>query len=139
MREFTKSLFSYALAVSLFPIRQAQNAFNTKDDGEHEGAATRAAMAVANATADQFGETLSSAFRMLDNVQRGLVGLAFSFLDRPDRAWSEGLERKARRSSEPVRAAEALSHEDQPLAPPARRSPPNKRPVLVRSHLGRSA
>src|SRR5437899_11484188 len=72
MLEFTKSFFSYALAVSLFPVRQAQNMFSPQ-----EGAGTGAAMAVANATADQLGETLGSAFRVFDNVQRGLVGLAF--------------------------------------------------------------
>ena len=86
MREFTKSLLSYSLAVSLFSLKQMQNLLTPTERGQYEGPATKAFSAVTNATTDQFGETLGSAFRMFDNVQRGLVGLAFSFLTPPQRS-----------------------------------------------------
>ena len=80
MREFTKALFSYSLAMSFFGLKQMQNLVTPSDPDEHKGPATKAFESVTNATAGQFGETLSSAFRMMDNVQRGLVSLTFRFL-----------------------------------------------------------
>lgn len=79
MREFTKAMFSFSLAVSLFGLKQAQNLLTPQERDERRAPATKAFDSVTNATTDQFGETLNSLFRMLDNVQRGLVGLTFSF------------------------------------------------------------
>jgi hypothetical protein len=84
MREFTKSLFSYSLAASLFSLQQLQNLAASKREEEREGAATKAFRSATKATIDQFGGTLTSAFQALDNVQRGLVSLGFSFLDPRD-------------------------------------------------------
>ena len=81
MREFTKSMFSYSLAVSLFALKQLQNIATPQADDSRKSDATRAFENLAAVTTDQFGETLTSVFRMFDNVQRGLVGLAFSFLN----------------------------------------------------------
>src|SRR5712671_4248343 len=97
MREFTKALFSYSLSLSLFGVKQAANFFTPAGRNQIGDPATKAFDAVTNATAAQFGGTLHSAFRSLDNVQRGLINLVFSFVPFPERNES----RDAR--SEPVR------------------------------------
>ena len=79
MREFTKALLSYSLATSLFGLKQMQNLITPSDPDEHRGPATKAFDSVTNATINQFGGTLKSLFGAVDNVQRGLVSLTFSF------------------------------------------------------------
>ena len=80
MREFVKSFSSLMLAMSLFSLKQAQNAASPRDPGEGRGPAEKAMDSVTNATVNQFGETLRSTFHALDNVQRGVVGLGFALL-----------------------------------------------------------
>src|SRR5262249_34272993 len=79
MREFTKALLSYSLATSLFALKQMQNLITPSDPDKHRGPATKALDSVTNATTNQFGGTLKSLFGAVDNVQRGLVSLTFSF------------------------------------------------------------
>ena len=120
MRELTKSFFSYSLALSLFPLRQMQNLMTPAGRDGKKGPATEAFDALTNATTDQFGETLGSAFRMLDNVQQGIIGLMFSFLgfgsskgrsDRGETAPPHG-NSDIHWSSEPVPAADLFSPEN---------------------------
>jgi hypothetical protein len=79
MRELTKSFFSFSLACSLFGLKQMENLLTPKARDEDKGPATKAFDSVTNAYTQQFGETLNSTFRALDNTQRGLVSLMFSF------------------------------------------------------------
>jgi hypothetical protein len=115
VREFTKSLNSYLLALSLFGAKQAQNILTPPERGHRKSTATQAFDSVTHATTDQFGETLNSAFRALDNVQRGLVELTFSFLTPfSDRPGSADVEPAPSRSdalgpSEPTRAVDELT------------------------------
>ena len=81
MREFTKSLVSYSLATSLLGVKQVANLFTPTERDENRSPATKAFDSVTHAATDQLGETLNSAFRMLDNAQRGMVNLGFSFLN----------------------------------------------------------
>jgi hypothetical protein len=121
MREFTKSLFSYSLALSLFPLRQVQSLLTPADREEPKGAATKAFDAVTDATTSQFGETLHSVFRVLDNVQRGIVSLTFSFLDSTGSGGRHGHEETTPQgdihwNSEPVSAADLYRPENSYVA-----------------------
>jgi hypothetical protein len=80
MREFTKSLFSYSLAASLFSLQQLQNLTTARREKEKEDPATKAFRSATKAAVDQFGGTLKSTFQALDNVQRGVISLGFSFV-----------------------------------------------------------
>ena len=80
MRELTKSFFSFTLASSLFGLKQMENLFTPRERGDENGPVGRAFEEVTDAYTQQFGETLSSVFRTLDNTQRGMVSLMFSFL-----------------------------------------------------------
>jgi len=80
MREFTTSLFSYTLALSLFGLKQTQNLVLPGKVEDVGGPATEAFESLTNATLDHFGGTLTSFFRTLDNVQRGVIALTFSTL-----------------------------------------------------------
>jgi len=111
MRQFTKSLFSYSLAASLFSLKQIDNLVAPKGRDRQDGAATKAFHTLANAQEEQFGETLRSAFRMFDNVQRGLVGIAFNLVspaqlgsgrNRDSRDVEDNQEHQPR-SAEPIR------------------------------------
>lgn len=79
MQEFVKSLSSLTLALTLLSVKELENLATPRERGERRGPATRALDSVTHATTDQFGETLRSAFSAADNVQRGLIGLGFSF------------------------------------------------------------
>jgi len=119
MRELTKSLFSCSLALSLFTLKQAQNLLTPAGSGEDAHPARKAFDAVTHSTTDQFGETLGSAFKMLDNLQRGLTGLAFSLMtgrgggshSTNDRTEEE--DRTREESSEPLLAADIYRSEVQ--------------------------
>jgi hypothetical protein len=80
MRDFVKSFSSMGLALALFGVKQIENVVTPRDRGQRRGPATKAMDAVTNATVDQFDETLYSTFRMMDNLQRGLIGLSFSLV-----------------------------------------------------------
>ena len=80
MGEITKSLASYWLAVSLFSIQQIDNLLHV--DGElAERSSIRAIETVVNATTGQLGDSLRSTFRMVDDLQRGVIGLTFGLLN----------------------------------------------------------
>jgi hypothetical protein len=115
MREFTKSLFSYSLALSLLPLRQMQNLMTPSKRDEDRGPAAKSFDALTGATVDQFGETLKSTFHMLDNVQRGLISLAFGFFGSGGRTGRrETLPPRGdiHWSSEPVPAADLYNTEN---------------------------
>jgi hypothetical protein len=80
MREFTKALFSYSLSLPFFGLKQAQNLMLPGKSDDFRGPAIKAFESVTHATIQQFGEPLGSVFRMMDNIQRGLIGFTFSTL-----------------------------------------------------------
>jgi hypothetical protein len=77
MREFTKSMGSLMLALSLFGLKQMQNIVTPRERGARRGPGAKAFDSVTHATTDQFGETLRATFRVMDNVQRSVIGLTF--------------------------------------------------------------
>ncbi|HTM47357.1 MAG TPA: hypothetical protein VL285_01670 [Bryobacteraceae bacterium] len=80
MREFTKALFSYSLSIPFFGLKQAQNIVLPGKSDDLRSPAVKAFESVTHATIQQFGEPLGSVFRMMDNIQRGLIGFTFSVL-----------------------------------------------------------
>ena len=69
MREFTKSLFSFSWAMSLFGVQQTTNLMSPEK-------AVKAFESVTEATQTQFGEVMKSTFNAGDKLQRGAVDLA---------------------------------------------------------------
>jgi hypothetical protein len=70
MREFTKSMMSYTWAMSVFGVQQMVNVFRPSQ-------ATESFDNVTEATRDELGDGWRAAFRAGDNLQRGMVDLAF--------------------------------------------------------------
>jgi hypothetical protein len=68
MRDFTKSMFSYSWAVSLFGMQQMLNLMTPSK-------ATKAFDAVTDTTEEQFGDVMKATFRAGDNIQRGILDL----------------------------------------------------------------
>ena len=77
MREFTKSVISYAWSSSLFGLQEMAK-FLTPQGWLQTDQAARSFNSVAKATADQMGSIARSSFRAGDNLQRGTVDLMFS-------------------------------------------------------------
>lgn len=93
MKEFTKSLISYSLALSLFGLKQFDNMMRPSGRGERKGPAAKAFDSVSSATTQELGSTLNTVYRAADSFQRGLVELTFTllfpFADRGPRASAE--------------------------------------------------
>jgi hypothetical protein len=70
MREFTKSMMSYTWAISLFGVQQMFNVFRPSRAAESFDNVT-------DATRDELGDGMRAAFRAGDNLQRGMVDMAF--------------------------------------------------------------
>jgi hypothetical protein len=109
MREFTKSLFSYSLAVSLFSVKQVQSLFTA---GE---VSTGPLDDLTDATAGRLGERLGSVFRTLDGLQREFVGFTFGlFMPFSSSAPAKNERELVPSSSEPMRWVEVMPD---PVAP----------------------
>ena len=105
MKEFTKSLFSYSLAISFLGLKQIDNAFRSRQKGEHKSPAAKSFDSVTAATKEQFGETLTSTFQAMDNLQRGIIELTFSVL------WPFGSSTRGRRDSSTEEASTTTTSE----------------------------
>jgi hypothetical protein len=68
MREFTKSIFSFSWAMSLFGVQQTTNLLSPAE-------AAKAFDAVTEATAGQFTDVLKTSFDAGDKLQRNAVDL----------------------------------------------------------------
>jgi hypothetical protein len=107
MREFTKAMGSYLLAMSLFGFKQIDNLIAPRERGERKGPATQALDSLTAATLEQLGDGLATTFRALDSTQRALFGLWFNmflpFLSNYGSASSReaAWERKGEQSSPP--------------------------------------
>jgi hypothetical protein len=80
MKEFLKSLSSYSLAVSLFPIEMARSVLSYGDREHHRVSAVEALDSITGATVRQFGGAMIATFSALDHAQRGLIAVAFNTL-----------------------------------------------------------
>lgn len=73
MREFTKSIFSFSWALSLFGIQQTANLLSPAK-------AAQAFESVTQATEGQINDSLKTTFNAGDRLQRNAVNLFFGFL-----------------------------------------------------------
>jgi hypothetical protein len=80
MKEFTKSLFSYSLAMAFFGLKQVDNVLSPAPGNGGKPPAIRSLDRLTTATTGEFGEMLKAAFRSADNFQRGMVELSFDVL-----------------------------------------------------------
>ena len=78
MKEFTKSLFSYSLAMAFFGLKELDNMMSPSDG--RKPPAIKSLDAVTSATVAQLGETLKDSFRAVDSFQRGAVELMFDVM-----------------------------------------------------------
>lgn len=80
MREFTKSLFSFAWGMSLFGAKQVVNTFTPQNRNQPLSKTTRAFNDVTYSMNEQLDDTLRMAFMIGDNMQRGMVDMMFGLL-----------------------------------------------------------
>jgi hypothetical protein len=76
MREFTKSLFSFSWAMSLFGARQMTGLLSRPGQGQ-TGGCVEAMDEVTKAMENQLGETLEQTFKAGDKLQRGALDMMF--------------------------------------------------------------
>src|SRR6202047_1237767 len=87
MREFTKNLFSFSWALSLFGLKQAGNLLNPQQVLKGAPDASKAFDSVTGSVVDQFGKTLRQTFDAGDKVSGEIVDLVFGVLGvRPGQA-----------------------------------------------------
>src|SRR6185437_10977879 len=75
--EFTKSLFSFSWAMSLFGARQMTGLLSRPGQGQANGGCVEAMDQVTQAMEDQLGETLQQTFKAGDKLQRGALDMMF--------------------------------------------------------------
>ena len=80
MRELTKSMLSFSWAAPLYGMRQMLNLSFPSDMSRPFGQATEGFESVTGAMRGQLGSTIRGLFDAGDQIQRGLVDLAFSFV-----------------------------------------------------------
>jgi hypothetical protein len=78
MKEFTKSLFSYSLAVAFFGLKELDNMMSLSNG--RKPPVIKSLDSVTSATVAQLGETLKDSFRAVDSLQRGAVELMFDVM-----------------------------------------------------------
>lgn len=78
MKEFTKSLFSYSLAITFFGLKQLDNMMSPSNG--RKPPAIKSLDTLTSATITQLGETLTDSFRAVDSLQRGAVELMFDVM-----------------------------------------------------------
>lgn len=79
MKEFTKSVASSGLAGLLFGARQVTNIATQPPRNGDSDRATEAFNAVAQAAADQCGDSLRETYHALDRIQRSAIDTGFRF------------------------------------------------------------
>ena len=80
IRDLTKSLLSFSWAMSLFGVEQLTNTFIPQKPSQPNHRVTTAFNAVTQTTEEQLSGVLKGVFNAGDQLQRGMVDLAFSFL-----------------------------------------------------------
>jgi haloalkane dehalogenase len=79
MRDFTKNLFSFSWALSLFGARQLGSLLNPQQTLQGAPDAAKAFDSVTDAVVDQFGNSLRQTFKAGDKAQEQMVDLLFGF------------------------------------------------------------
>ncbi len=82
MRDFTKNLFSFSWALSLFSARQMGSILNPQDALRGAPDAAGAFDAVTDAVVKQFGANLRQAFDVGDKLQGEILDAIFGVLGR---------------------------------------------------------
>lgn len=78
MRDFTKSMFSFSWALSMFGLQQMANMLTLGQSPEGQRAkATEAFDTVTRVTEEQLGEALRETFKAADKLQRGVLDMMF--------------------------------------------------------------
>ena len=80
MREFIKSLIRFSWAMPLFGAKQAANLLEPKDPQQPKDKASAALDSVAQAAAEQLGDTGRSVLEAVDKAQSGVVDAVFDTL-----------------------------------------------------------
>lgn len=80
MREFTKNLFSFSWAMSLFGAKQVGNLLNPQQTLKGAPEAAAAFDSVTGAVVDQFGKAMRQAFDVGDRLQGEIVDTMFGLL-----------------------------------------------------------
>ncbi|HEX3555639.1 MAG TPA: haloalkane dehalogenase [Thermoanaerobaculia bacterium] len=80
MRDFTKNLFSFTWAMSLFGARQLGNLLSPRQTSQGTPDAAKAFDSVTGAMVDQLGRNLRQTFEVGDKLQGEIVDLFFGFL-----------------------------------------------------------
>jgi hypothetical protein len=77
MREFTKSMLSFSLGMSLFGVKQLTNILSSSNSYWSTSKAVAAFNAVTHTTEEQFCSVVSETFQAGDQLQRNMVDLMF--------------------------------------------------------------
>lgn len=80
MKEFSKSIASAGLASALFGARQLANIVTQPPRSGESDKATEAFNSIAQAAAEQCGDSLRETFHALDKIQREALDTGFRFL-----------------------------------------------------------
>ncbi len=80
MREFTKNLFSFSWALSLFGARQLGSVLNPQETLKGAPDAAKAFGAVTGSVVEQFGQGLRQTFDVGDRLQGEILDVFFGFL-----------------------------------------------------------
>lgn len=155
MREFVKSVSSFGLGMSFLGLQLMQDMLTPREEGERKSPATRTLDSVVNATAEQFGSTLRATFRAVDNVQRGITGIAFDALwpyNASQRTTEHGRADDGRTEAQREDEVESIyarqqrdeaavrqTHSAYPLTSTVETQPTRSRRIVVREMPGRDA
>jgi hypothetical protein len=80
MREFTKSILSLSLGMSLFGVKQLANVLSSSDSYQLTSRVAAAGNAVTHTSEEQFDAAIREAFQAGDQLQRDIVDLLFGVL-----------------------------------------------------------
>ena len=80
MKEFSKSIASAGLAGALFGARQLANVITQPPRNGESDKATEAFNSIAQAAADQCGDSLRETFHAVDRMQRAVIDTGFRFV-----------------------------------------------------------
>ena len=79
IRDLTKSLLSFSWGMSLFSLQQAANLLTPQSPSQPTHTATAAFNTITQRTQEELGDALKGVFRAGDQLQKGMVDMAFSF------------------------------------------------------------
>lgn len=79
IRDLTKSLLSFSWGMSLFSVQQVANLLTPQSPSQPTHTTKASFDAVTQTTEEQLGNALKGVFKAGDQLQKGVVELAFSF------------------------------------------------------------